>query len=253
MNFSDFLPLISGAVGGAASVGVFKGPIKTLDDWWYVTFGHKASEKADMLRVKKEADLENYKQLILKELTPIKEENIQSPQLSILGPALEASSYYIEEEDLRKMFAKLIASTFDKTKNKTTHVSFVEVIKQLSAYDAKLLKEIKIAETYPSFPIVSLLGDVNDMEQSFKIIKNLVFVIGPYDDLDLNEFSISNLIRLGILTSNLEEAFPATLQSSTYDTYDIYNQYSKSEKTTQLKKGCLKVTAFGQNLLEICI
>ncbi len=61
--------------------------------------------------------------------------------MSIVGPALEASRYYIEEEELRKMFAKLIASSMNKNKSEIsiTHPSFVEIIKQLTPLDAQIL------------------------------------------------------------------------------------------------------------------
>lgn len=251
MDFSDIIPIISGAVGGAATTGVFKGPLQTLDDWWYINFGHKTSEKADMLRAKKEADLENYKELIIKELTPISPTNVQSPQLSILGPALEASSYYIGDEELRKMFAKLIGATFDKTKNSIAHVSFVEIIKQLSPHDARLLKTFKSNKFYPAIAVVSILNYLNNGEHSFKIIKDIVFVSEENIDINLNEFSISNLIRLGILSNNLNETFPNTLTPIAYEIYE--KNFLSDNSSIKLKQGMLQVTPFGQNLLRTCL
>lgn len=251
MDFSDIIPIISGAVGGAATTGVFKGPLQTLDDWWYINFGHKTSEKADMLRAKKEADLENYKELIIKELTPISPTNVQSPQLSILGPALEASSYYIGDEELRKMFAKLIGATFDKTKNSVTHVSFVEIIKQLSPYDARLLRTFKNNEFYPAIAVVSILNHLDNEEYSFKVVKDIVFVSKENIDMEQNEFSISNLIRLGILTNNLSETFPNTLKPNAYKVYE--ENFLPVSESIKLKQGMLKVTPFGQNLLKTCL
>jgi len=33
MDPSSFFPILSGMLGGAASAGVFKGPIQTVEDW----------------------------------------------------------------------------------------------------------------------------------------------------------------------------------------------------------------------------
>ena len=59
--------------------------------------------------------------------------------MSVVGPALEASKFYIEEDEIRGMFAKLIASSMDKTQSINIHPSFVEIIKVLSPLDAKNL------------------------------------------------------------------------------------------------------------------
>ena len=53
----DFLPMITGAISGAAAAGLFKGPVQTLQDYWYIHFGHHASEQAEMLRVQQEAKI----------------------------------------------------------------------------------------------------------------------------------------------------------------------------------------------------
>lgn len=142
-NFKDLLPIISGILGGATTLGVFSGPIQTLQDWWYVKFGYKASDQAALLKAKQEANVEKLKRDMLNEVDQIPIENIQEPKLKILGPVLDASRYYIEEEELRMMFAKIIASSLNNRKNNIIHSSFVEIIKQLDVLDAKLLSYFK--------------------------------------------------------------------------------------------------------------
>ena len=94
-QIQDFFPIISGALGGAASSGLFKGPIQTLQDWWYVNYGYNISTQAALLKGKQEAAVEQLKNDILKEAVNIPPENVQQPNLKILGPSLEASRYYI--------------------------------------------------------------------------------------------------------------------------------------------------------------
>ena len=142
-QFQDFLPLVTGFLGGATSAGVFAGPIQTLQDWWYINYGHNASNRAALLRAKNEIDVENLRNSTLQQVATIPPENVQEPPLKILGPALEASKYYIEEEELRSMFAKILASSFDDRKNSIIHPSFVEIIKQLDVTDARILQFLK--------------------------------------------------------------------------------------------------------------
>ncbi|WP_267814141.1 Abi-alpha family protein [Staphylococcus aureus] len=49
-------------------------------------------------------------------MSSVPENNLQEPQFSLLGPALEASKFYISEKTLSNMFAKLIASSMDDRK-----------------------------------------------------------------------------------------------------------------------------------------
>src|SRR5699024_5358920 len=99
-NIPSFLPIVYGALGGAASAGVFKGPIQTLEDWWYVNFGYEQSTKRAKLVAKQEANIEKLKEEILDNAIEINPNDVQEPQLKILGPALEASKYYIEEDEI---------------------------------------------------------------------------------------------------------------------------------------------------------
>ena len=81
MDTNDFYPIIAGALSGAASAGVFKGPIQTLEDWWYIHFGHKVSEKADLLRAQQQINIEKLKNETLSETTKIDPQNVQNPKL----------------------------------------------------------------------------------------------------------------------------------------------------------------------------
>src|SRR5690606_5835122 len=79
----------------------------------------------------------------------IPEENLIEPPLSIVGPVLDASRYYIEEDDIRLMFSKLIASSMDNRNQTKPHHSFCEIIKQLSPLDAQILKSFGNVNNHP--------------------------------------------------------------------------------------------------------
>lgn len=120
----------------AASDGV----VKSLVDLWNGAIGHYIHSWSEKRRLIME---EKFIPSIAEKIAKIPDENLQEPKMSILGPTLEASKFYIEEEEIREMFSNLIAASMDSTYNGIVQHSFVEIIKQLSSYDAKFLSAIQ--------------------------------------------------------------------------------------------------------------
>lgn len=251
-QLKDFLPLVTGFLGGATSAGVFAGPIQTLQDWWYINYGHNASDKAALLRAKNEIDVENLKNSMLQEVATIPPENIQEPPLKILGPALEASKYYIEEEELRSMFAKILASSFDDRKNSIIHPSFVEIIKQLDITDARILQALK-AKGYVTDSPIPCMKVVEKSDNGTKTIFPIIYFIDGSEGIDELAPSLTNLERLGLLK----------IKSDTYSTNDSKYEFIRNNSVVQyllqkfpefsVEKMCFSITPLGKNFLEVCL
>ncbi|MBO1199093.1 DUF4393 domain-containing protein [Staphylococcus simiae] len=176
--------------------GAAKGPIKTFSKTWDLIFG-KFHFYVDKIQYKRELDFERFKMQFKDEISNVPEENLKEPQISLLGPALEASKFYIDEQSLSNMFAKLIASSMDNRKSSLTHHSFVEVIKQLSPNDAVLLKHLSTSNIHPTAKYRAVVNSSNDgFNISDSLIKN-----SPID-IQQTELAINNLIRLGILSDS---------------------------------------------------
>lgn len=290
MDITPFLPLITGAIGGATSAGVFKGPVQTLQDWWYVHYGYEMSDKAAILKARQEANVQKLQQSLLKNVSEIKPENIQEPKLNILGPALEASRFYIEEQELRDMFAKVIASSMDKEKNNQMHPAFVEIIKQLSPDDALFLKEFENTSRLPygklifieemktefdtninnlnnknRFPMLPKLPTMEEFMKSAP--KSYPFIDYFYystnrNDIQKNKLNISSLSRLGLI--EVKENTPLT-NSSLYE--DVEKKYSTLKQdiekgnsdvippdgfNLEFTKGVIDLTTFGSAFFVTC-
>lgn len=270
MDPSSFFPVLSGMLGGAASAGVFKGPIQTVEDWWFINFGHTTNEKAEMLRAKQEASIEAYKTSILEEVAKINPTNLKEPELKILGPALEASKYYIEEEELREMFAKLISSSMDKSNESITHASYVEIIKQLSPLDAENLK--CLYSNKGEDVICTLTIDYSTGGYATKF-RNLYIGNPNIQDQSLIGPSLDNLQRLGLIeittqehktNSNLYSPFENTPEYKSVEE-EITHQNSglevlqNVEKTLPkfsgpvLEKGIIRLNLYGSNFCATCL
>ena len=251
-QFKDFLPLVTGFLGGATSSGVFAGPIKTLQDWWYINYGHELSSQAALLRAKNEIDVENLKNSTLQQVATIPPENIQEPSLKILGPALEASRYYIEEEELRSMFAKILSSSFDNRKNSVIHPSFVEIIKQLDITDARILRFLKEKGYVASSPIPSMKVVIKS-DSGTKTIFPIIYFIDGTEDIEELAPSLTNLERLGLLKI---ESDSYAANDSNYDFIRnnlLIQHVIQKHPEASLEKMCFSITPLGKNFLEVCL
>lgn len=237
--------LVSAAT--AFSTKAVEGPIQTFNDIWKGAFGYRIHYWA---KGKKYLAEQNYKSYIIsidEKVTKIKEENLQEPQLSIVGPALEASKYYIEEKEIRDMFANLIASSMDSTYNGIVQHSFVEIIKQLSPYDAKLFQNFSELEALVSLIETTIEGYTNDITQNLYFNQN-------FPDFNLNEISIDNLSRLGLIIIKDD----AHLTNNSH--YEHYNKIAPTYSSFEVPNGsrcCIKkyleITSLGKAFKKVCI
>lgn len=240
------------AAGGAVAAKIFDGPFKSLEDFWFSHFGYKVTE----YRIKKEAELEAYRQSIINNLSKIPEEEIQQPKLSIVGPAIEASKYYIEETVLRDMFAKLIANACNASKADSVHPAFVECIKQMNPNDAILLTNLdghgSLVDYCLTFKQKAGISDI--VAEGVHLSQK----VPQYSQL--NCLSISNLARLNIITYDKLLSGDEILDYSMYENNILYHQCQQTVLANPniysqltLKKYFFNVTAFGKAFKASCL
>ncbi len=165
----------------------------TLSAIWDIVFGNLVywqKKKA----LKREQDFIDFKQEFEREVTSIPPENLKEPQLSLVGPALEASKYYIEEKIIRNMFAKLIAASIDTRKNGLVHHAFVDIIKQMSPNDANLLMDFSNPTT-----LLYCLIKRSDNADTSEYISDIYLSDSTPEFSQDNSLSVNNLERLGLL------------------------------------------------------
>lgn len=198
---NELYPIVSGALSGLAAVGALKGPIESLTQIWTLTLGRFPDDAYQKYKIKQAANLEKYANEVKSGIEKIPEENIQEPKMSVIGPALEASKFYIEEDEIRGMFAKLIASSMDNSKSADIHPSFSEMIKMLSPLDAQNLQTL-----YQSGDeTISKIRMTYDGNGGFKDVCSHIYLGNPEtQDNQLIAPSIDNLIRLKLIDVDYE-------------------------------------------------
>lgn len=70
----------------------------------------------------------------------IPEEKLTEPEPYVAVPAIQQLSYCYNSEELRELYANLLVSSMNSDTKYDVHPSFVEIIKQLTPDEAKLLK-----------------------------------------------------------------------------------------------------------------
>ena len=223
---TDPLSTTAVAVGKDIATGASKGIIQTLNDIWYCVYGHKWDEKAQELRLQQTIKLEKLKKDLEQKIQVIPNENLQEPKLSVVGPALESAKFYMDENEIREMFANLIAASMNKSQADNIHPSFVEMIKMLSPLDAKNLYFLSSLQDETISKI-----RVEYENSSYNDIYNHIYLGNPEcQDNQLMEPSIDNLIRLKLIDVSYDEYKNNDELYEKHRTNPLYLSYKEQEK-----------------------
>lgn len=283
IDFNSLLPIFGSFAGAAVGAGAASGPIKSLDDWWYYHFGKNTELKREEAALLNEAKVEAYKKDIFDEVKKIPNENIKEPQLDIIGPALEASKYYIDTPELRKMFSKLVASSMDSRKEEVTRSVFVDFVKQMSPFDAKLLSIIsKEGDIIPIATIQRHLPENNGI-LTFKSDILTMEILTDINERNMASSAIVNLSRMRLIDTSYSEwltefdydesfsktpeytqceqqiALSKTMYKMRLDSKietnpeDLESMKRLANATVTIGKGRLNLTSLGTEFTKICI
>lgn len=104
-----------------------------------------------------------------------------------------ASSQYVEAKEVRDIFDNLLLATLDKRKSRHVHRAFVEIAKQLSPLDARILMELN----NPTI-LLHCSRRTNSVSDNIPLMDIYISENHPEYDRDIS-ISIGNLSRLGII------------------------------------------------------
>lgn len=90
----------------------------------------------------KEYSVEETKKLLAQKLENVDYKKIVNPEPYVAVPALQAISYSMNSEELRNLYANLLAKAMNSDTKDFVHPAFVEIIKQMSPNDALVYNEI---------------------------------------------------------------------------------------------------------------
>lgn len=136
---------------------------------------------------------------VAEKLKGIPEENIVTPEPSVVGPALEALRFTGNNVTLSELYANLIANSMDKDTIKKAHPGFVEIIKNMTSDEGLILKIFEPNDNKPIMDInLKLKTGTGGERKVVSHFSNIGAEAGcKYPELTPQY--IDNLCRLGLL------------------------------------------------------
>lgn len=142
----------------------------------------------------REYKLAETEKLLAQKLEHVGEDKIVTPEGYVAVPAIQAISYSMNSEELRNLYANLLAKAMNSDTKDMVHPSFVEIIKQMSPIDAKIFKIILESAVTPIISIV--VEHKND--GGFHFFSEYCSWIELFS-LNQCQVSFNNLSRLGLI------------------------------------------------------
>ena len=193
--------------------------------------------------------------LLEEKLKKFSEEKIIEPEPYVAVPALQQLSYSLDSEELRKIYANLLASSMNIDTKDEVHPSFVDIVRQLSPLDAKALEIIKQKEN--PFPIITSRLNFNENNTFLEIVRDYSIVLYPiYQNPVLMAASLQNLNRLGIIYLRYDQMVKPDNVYDAFETDAIYQQIKEQfqipNTNITIEKGLVELTDFGLQFCKIC-
>lgn len=182
--------------------------------------------------------------LVAKKLKKVEQSNIVAPEDYVAVPALQALSYSMDCEELRNMYANILASSMNSdTKNKV-HPAFVEIVKQLSPVDINIFNDIG----------EHCIKDMTDglVCANVKLIKNENdTVVLPYitGEGSIEDFmiGIDNLVRCNLLYNVLARG----IIIDDFYSYEIVEKWDSVKKYLEQGYKIENISSCGFSLTEL--
>jgi hypothetical protein len=175
----------------------------------------------------------------------------------VAGPALESLRYVGHKESLSELYANLLASSMDAETAKNAHPGFVEIIRNLSADEAKVL-------TFLYKHRVAAVIDVRRQlkkDQSGITLHELIGTIGfdaGCEHRDLIPSYLTNLERLGLVAMDkgrflsAPDAYNRILEDAPVKTL-IEQLNAEPEHQAEIVKYFVQLTPLGRQFGNACI
>lgn len=155
---NNMLVPFSAALAGGVGADIVKPVFHVLDNWFYLTFGSKSDFKVSKEKLLQQNQLDIYqfelekvynigtlKKEIIDELNTIEESNLVVPDKHILAKVMSNISIYLDVDETRRIFSKIIAASCDVSRKKTLHPADVDLLERLTASDINLLRTLYLS------------------------------------------------------------------------------------------------------------
>jgi hypothetical protein len=196
--------------------------------------------------------VEELNQLLAQKLCNVPPEMIEPPEPYIAVPALQSISYSMDNEYIRNMYANLLASSMTAIMKANVHPSYLEIIKQLSPDEAKILAYLYRNRFEP------IIGFYIDNRNFLKnehegIIFSLITEKANCDITDKVEEYFQNLERLKLVEDAYEDSINMPNSHDELINHPIFTEKISKLSQYDVIKGFSVLTKFGHSFCNICL
>lgn len=186
-------------------------------------------------------------------------DKIKEPNISIVGPTIEALKYNLDEEELKEMYTKLLLSSMDSRKTNFVHPSYVEIIKKMDEYDAKLFKYLLQFNGYIK-AINPKIGIKNTNRYYISRMPEWFINYENHTDVSKLSASLIRLSNLGIIDlmydrSNGKEGYEEL--KNDFRLKMIFEEFAFLNPTADLEltitQSVVFVNDFGKQFARVCV
>ncbi|EMX2781980.1 DUF4393 domain-containing protein [Klebsiella variicola] len=196
---------------------------------------------------------------VAEKLKGVSPEKIITPPPNVAGPAIEALRYTGYEESLSEMYATLLATAMNKDTVQKAHPAFVDIIKQLTPDEAKIVRDF--AASTNTNPLISIRASQpnEDISKGFQVVLRNFSQIGQRagcEFIDLVPAYLDNLVRMGLCGIPSDQVY---IDSELYDPLinhpEVISKIEEMEKNNReasILKGIVSITDFGRQFALAC-
>lgn len=186
---------------------------------------------------------------------------ICTPRPNVAGPALEALRYTGHEESLSDLYANLLATAMDARTANEAHPAFVEIIRQLTPDEAKIVKLFAQERAFPLLNVRWDYAEQTDEHRGGQDVLTHFSLLGEEAGCEFPQFTpsyLDNICRLGLAE------IPAFYEYTKVGVYDELEEHPdvaamraaievNPELKVSVSRRGLRITQLGRLFCKACV
>ncbi len=189
-------------------------------------------------------------------LKDVPKEQIVPPPLNVAGPLVESMRFSAQNEDLKDMYASLLKTSMVQKEAHKAHPSFVEIIRQLSPDEAKIIKHIVNHCTLPE--IHHAVINVGREDFVFEELREKFYSL--CDEVEISNKSLipsylDNLRRLQLIEfdQKLENEVASKPEYVDAEFYSDLSGHIRYDDIETRRFEFFKATEYGMQFFQACV
>lgn len=180
----------------------------------------------------------------------ISKEKIVSPDPAIAVPTVEAMRYTSHKEELREMFTNLLGASMNAD-SIDEHPAFVNIIKQLSSDESKIIKYLYHDDRQPMIKIRIKVDESAGERDLLPYFSDIGYIAHCQYPQKFPEY-LDNLHRLGIVEVYYDRFL---VDDKYYEKLKLHPQFPHVEGKGNIveKKSMYELSEFGKKFCKVCL